>query len=88
MVDNPLLSYLDIQLPRFLPPGLTFEEARHLGPWLIKQDFLKPIQNYSRDNIFQGWAVHIPMDAPILGDPNKEGLVVKDAHLEEPIPPN
>ena len=32
MVDNPLLSYLDIQLPRFLPPGLTFEEARHLGP--------------------------------------------------------
>ena len=32
MVDNPLLSYLDIRLPRFLPPGLTSEEARHLGP--------------------------------------------------------
>ena len=32
MVGNPLLSYLNIRLPRFLLQRLTSREARHLGP--------------------------------------------------------
>ena len=28
------------------------------------------------------------MKAPILRDPNKEGLIAEDRHLEEPILPN
>ena len=32
MVGSPLLSFLDVWLPGFLPRGLTSKEARHLGP--------------------------------------------------------
>ena len=74
-VGSPLLLYLDVQLLGFLPKGLTFEEARHLGPQLVRHDSLEPIQDGSRDTVFQGRAEDIPMEAPILGDPNEEGSV-------------
>ena len=32
LVDNPLLSYIDIRHPNFLPPNLTVGEAQDLGP--------------------------------------------------------
>ena len=82
------MSYLDVRLPRFLPLKLTSGEARHLGPRLVRHNSLEPIQNGSWDNIFQGQVVHIPVEAPILRDPNKEGLVAEDRHPEEPILPN
>ena len=82
-VGNPLLSYLDVRLLGFLPPGLTFGEARHLGPRLVRHNSLKPIQDDSGDNVFQGRAVHIPVEAPILEDLNKKGPVTKDTHPKE-----
>ena len=71
MVDSPLLSYLDVQLPGFLPKGLTSREARDLGPRLVKYDSLEPIQDDLGDNIFQGQVGHIPVEALPLGDPDK-----------------
>lgn len=35
LVDNPLLSYIDIRHANFLPPSLTVGEARDLGPKYI-----------------------------------------------------
>ena len=84
-VGSPLLLYLDVRLLGFLPKGLTFEEARHLGPQLVRHDSLEPIQDGSRDTVFQGRAEDIPMEAPILGDPNEEGSVTKETN---PILPN
>ena len=88
MVGSPLFSYLDVWLPEFLPHGLTSGEARHLGSRLVRHDSLEPIQDSSRDTVFQGRAIHIPLEAPILGDPNEKGSVTEEAVLEEPILPN
>lgn len=81
-----LLSYLDIRLLKFLPQGHTSREARHLGPRLVKYNSLKPIKDGSGCTIFHGQAVHIPMEAPILGDPIEEGLAAEDLVVEERIP--
>ena len=32
LVDSPLLSYIDVRHPNFLPSDLTVGEARDLGP--------------------------------------------------------
>ena len=51
-VSSPLLSYLDVWLPGFLLRGLTLEEARHLGPQLVRHDSLEPIQDGLGDTVF------------------------------------
>lgn len=78
-VSSRLLSYLYVRLPRFLPHGLMSREARHLGPLVVRHDSLKPIQDGSRDIVFQGQAVYIPLEAsvsriPVLGNLVCEGL--------------
>lgn len=78
IVSSPLLSYLDIQPPGFLPCNLTSEEAKQLGPRIARQDFLEPVQDRSTDRVFQGKAVHITLDAPALEDPTE-----KDPDREE-----
>nr|POF14753.1 hypothetical protein CFP56_43600 [Quercus suber] len=78
--ESPLLSYLDVRLPRFLPKGLTSGEARELGPRLVKHGSLEPIQDSSRDTIFQGRAVHTLVEVPILGSSDKEGLVTEETN--------
>lgn len=80
MVGSPLLSYLDVQLPNFLPKGLTSKEARDLGPRLVRHDYLEPIQDDSRDTIFQGHVEHVPVDAPPLGDPDEEDLLAEETN--------
>ena len=85
IVGSPLLSYLDIRLQGFLPKGLTTSEARHLGPRLVRQDSLEPIRDGSRDNVFQGRAVYIPVEAPILEDPVAEGPIAEDQVIEDPV---
>ena len=52
-VGSSLLSYLDVRLPGFLPKGLTSREATDLGPRLVRQDSLKPIQDSLGDTVFQ-----------------------------------
>lgn len=80
-VSSPLLSYLDIRLPGFLPRGLMSKEARQLGPRIVRHDSLKPIQDGSRDRVFQGKAVHIPLEALVLEDPTEKDLA------REELPP-
>ena len=71
-VGSPLLSYLDVRLPRFLPRDLTSEEAKQLGSRIARHDSLETIQDSSRDRVFQGRQIHIPLDAPALEDPTEE----------------
>ena len=71
-VGSPLLSYLDVRLPRFLPRDLTSGEARQLGSRIARHDSLETIQDSSGDRVFQGRSIHIPLDAPALEDPTEE----------------
>ena len=80
-VGSSLLSYLDVRLPGFLPKGLTSEEAKDLGPRLVRQDSLKPIQDSSGDIVFQDRAEHIPVEALILGDSDEEGPDIEETNL-------
>ena len=82
-VNSPLLSYLDVRLPRFLLNKLTSGEARCYGPRIVRQDSLEPVHDGSGDNVFQGLAMHIPVKAPLLEGliaeaPIAEALVAKD----------
>ena len=52
IAGSPFLSYLDVQLPSFLPNGLTSGEAQHLGPRKVRKVSLKPISDGSVDTVF------------------------------------
>ena len=67
-IGNPLLSYFDVQLLEFLPHGLTCDKVKHQGPRRVRQGLLELIHNGLVDIIFQGQAVHIPVETPILDD--------------------
>ena len=41
---------------------------RYQGPRRVRQGLLEPIHDSSANTIFQGWAVHIPMETPVLDD--------------------
>lgn len=79
-VSSLLLSYLDVRLPGFLPYGLTSGEARHLGPLIARHDSLEPLQDGSGDTVFQGQAVHIPLEASVSGDPVEGNLVCEGSN--------
>ena len=64
LVDNPLLSYIDVRHQNFLPPNLTVGEARDLGPRLVWVESLVPMRDASIDSVFQGCAVHKPIEEP------------------------
>ena len=65
IVGSPLLSYLDVWLPEFLPHGLTSGEARHQGPRIVRESSLEPVRDDSGDIVFHGRVVHIPVEALI-----------------------
>ena len=64
LVDSPLLSYIDVRHPSFLPPNLTVGEARDLGPRLVWAELLVPMRDASTDSVFQGRTVHRPIEEP------------------------
>ena len=64
LVDSPLLSYIDMRHPNFLPLNLTVGKAQDLGPWLVRADLLVPVRDASTNSVFQGRAVHKPMKEP------------------------
>lgn len=80
IVSSPLLFYLDIWLLGFLPHGLTSGKARHQGSKRVRQGSLELVRDSSTDTIFQGWDVHIPMEAPVL-----EAFVVEASIPINPI---
>ena len=63
-VNSPLLSYINVRLPRFLLRGLTVSEARERGPCYIREGFLKLARDNSADSIFQGRTEHILVEDP------------------------
>ena len=67
-IGSPLLSYFDVRLLKFLPHGLTSDEVRHQGPKRVRQGLLEPIRDGSANTVFQGPAVHIPVETPVLDD--------------------
>ena len=67
-IGSPLLSYFNVQLLEFLPHGLTCDKVKHQGPRRVRQGLLELIHYGSADIIFQGRAMHIPVETPILDD--------------------
>ena len=51
LVDNPLLSYIDVRHANFLPPRLTIGEARDLGPCYTYLNELAPIRDESVERV-------------------------------------
>ena len=47
IVDNPLLSYIDVRHTNFLPPNFTVGEARDIDPRYTCSDELTPIRDES-----------------------------------------
>lgn len=52
VAGNPLISYLVVWLPGFLPNDLTSSEAQHLGPQQVREGSLEPINNGLTDIVF------------------------------------
>ena len=64
LVDSPLLSYIYVRHPNFLPLNLTVGKAQDLGPWLVKADSLVPVRDASTNFDFQGRVIHKPVKEP------------------------
>nr|POE97719.1 hypothetical protein CFP56_71782 [Quercus suber] len=62
IVGSPLLSYINVRLPRFLSRGLTVGEARERGSRYVREGFLVPTREGLADLVFQGRAEHIPVE--------------------------
>ena len=62
-VDNPLLSYIDIQHANFLPPLLTTSEAQDLSPRYTTAEDLASIKDESAKRVSQALREqkHIPV---------------------------
>ena len=65
-VGSPLLSYRDVQYRGFFPLNLTIDEARDLNPQLIRVGSLVPVRDRSANSVFQGRAVHTPVEEPCI----------------------
>ena len=62
LVDNPLLSYIDIRHANFLPPSLIAGEARDLGPWYTTAKDLALVWDKSVEHVSQSRKVHVPVE--------------------------
>lgn len=63
-MDNPLLSYIDVRHPHFLPPNLTVGEARDLGPQYTTAKDLTLMRDASAKQASQNRRVHMPVKEP------------------------
>ena len=53
LVNNPLLSYIDVRHANFLPPRFTVGEARDLGWWYTSSNELAPLQDKLVERVSQ-----------------------------------
>ena len=65
-IGSPLLSYIDVHLPRFLLKGLIMGEAREKGPCRRIESSLDLVKDGLGDAVFQGRAEHIPIEKPTI----------------------
>ena len=85
-VGSPLMSYIDIRLPRFLPRGLTVGEAQERGPRFIRKDSLVPARDGLVDLVFHGKFEHIPIEDPIIPELAKDMVQRGNMSLERWFP--
>ena len=65
-MDSPLLSYIDVWHPNFLPLNLTVGEAWDLGPQLVRAYSLVHVRDEYANLVFQGRAIHTPVEEPCV----------------------
>lgn len=70
IVSSLLLSYIDVHLPRFLPRGLTIDEAWARGPRFIREGSLLPVRDSSVNTVFHGRAEHCPVEDLAIPEPD------------------
>lgn len=58
LVDNPLLSYINVRHPNILPSSLTVGEARDFGPRKVKAESLAPLRDGSAEKVSRNRAIH------------------------------
>ena len=84
MVDNPLLSYIDVQYANFLPPKLTTGEAREFGKRYTCSDELAPLRDESAKRVSQHLRelAHeaIQQEAPVQEQAQPENPVAEPEH--------
>ena len=61
---SPLLSYIDVKHPNFLPLNLTVGEAWDLGPQLVRAYSLVHVRDEYANLVFQGRAIHTLVEEP------------------------
>nr|POF20744.1 hypothetical protein CFP56_65272 [Quercus suber] len=64
IVLSPLLSYIDVRHPVFLPKGLSLSEAWRLGPHRITEGSLLPARDSFTGGVFHSRVGHIPVEKP------------------------
>lgn len=64
LVDNPLLSYINVRHANFLPPFLTVGEAWDLGPRYTTTEDLAPMRDESAERVSHNCQAHIPIKGP------------------------
>ena len=63
-MDSPLLSYIDVRHPNFLPPNLTVGKARDFGPWIVRAESLVPMRDNSVNSVFHNRIVYRLVEQP------------------------
>ena len=64
LVDNPLLSYIDVWHAKFLPSSLTTGEVRDLGSRYTTTEDHAPVRDESAGRVSQNRKVHVPIEEP------------------------
>ena len=64
LLDSLLLSYIDVQHANFLPPKLTFGEARDIGLHYTTADDLALVRDESAKHGSQSHQAHVPIEEP------------------------
>ena len=62
LVDNPLLSYIDVRHAKFLPSSLTTSEVRDLGSRYTTAEDHAPVRDESAECVSQNRKVHVPIE--------------------------
>ena len=64
LVDNPLLSYINVRHPNILPSSLTVGEARDFGPCKVRTESLAPLRDTAAEKVSRNRAIHRLVEEP------------------------
>lgn len=83
LVDNPLLSYIDVRHAHFLPPSLTIREAWDLAPRYTTVEDHALVRDESTKCVSQSRKTHIPVEGPDAPVQVVEPVAVESANPSE-----